>query len=472
MSRKDSCRTSSYLNCVDLPNGSSLLYNGFTSCMDLVPTGFARELLDDNGRKALSSLTPDEMTHLLNRGHLTALTVRGEQEKFRRFVEHVLRVRGEARTGTDGRRAVAFILTYRCNLSCTYCYQSALRQRQTPSAMDGQFVDEFFRLYLKKLFPRCPKKNISLLLFGGEPLLSGNREAIEKILRHAKRFNAPVATATNAVLLPHMLDLMGPEAGRIQRVQVTLDGGRAFHDKVRVGPSGTPTFEEIIRSIRALMKAGVHTSIRVHLHLDGLSFTRELVDYLEREGILGHQYINLYFAPLNSFERENAPSDYFDSISGLFMRVASLQKSPPSSFTHGLTSIMEAETPGSGLRLRYCTAGSGLLRVVDSRGDLYDCYEEAGDRFRRIGRLADGQVMYFKREAAYERRHLLNLPQCLRCSIACYCGGGCLSQARIRNGSIFEPYCQQHKELVAQTLKASFLLHRAPDAGASAKPSA
>ena len=162
-------RTSTYLNAVDVGEGLSLLYNGFTSRIDMVPSDVARQLISGKGRRDFSFLSPGEEQHLANRGHLTRLTVRREQEEFRKLAEHILKV-NEGLKRTNGKRAIAFILTYKCNLSCAYCYQTALRKNENIPSMDEAFVDEFFRIYFNKLFPRRHKKNMSFLLFGGEPL--------------------------------------------------------------------------------------------------------------------------------------------------------------------------------------------------------------------------------------------------------------------------------------------------------------
>ena len=104
-------------------------------------------------------------------------------------------------------------------------------------------MDDFLCNHLDELYPDTPKHRLRFILFGGEPLLPGNRGTIERILRYAKEHGIVVSTATNAVLLPRMLDLTGQEAGKIQNVQVTLDGEQVFHDQSRVTPSGAPTLK-------------------------------------------------------------------------------------------------------------------------------------------------------------------------------------------------------------------------------------
>jgi uncharacterized protein len=467
---KGTLRISSYFNVADVGKSTSLLYNGLTSRIDLVPSDLTRQLREAGGRSDFSFLSPDEVRHLTNRGHLTELSVSREREEFRKLAEGVVEASEELNEKAGGGRAVAFILTYKCNLSCTYCYQHEIRKDESLPSMDEAFVEEFFRRYLKKLFPRCHKKNINFQLFGGEPLLPANRAVIERILKYAKKYGSPVSTATNAAALPQMLDLVGPDAGKIQSLQVTLDGAPSFHDRTRVPRSGAPTFEGMIRSIHALIGAKARVTIRIHLHPDGLEPTRALVRHLDREGILGHEGVYAYFAPINSFDGSDVSVTYFEPFSEIFQYVAMRQKAPPSTFARGLSGIMDATVMRTVLRSRYCAAGAGLLRVVDPRGDIYDCFEEAGNKARRIGALSDGEIRYFKLNGSYRRRHILNMPECLKCSIALYCGGGCPNQARLRNGSLFKPFCQLSREFVGETLKAYFLLKQAGGTGPAPEP--
>ncbi len=189
--------------------GFSLIYNGFTSRIDLVASDVARQMQGSKGRRDFSFLLPEEIAHLLNRGHLTRLSVREEQEEFRRLAQQVLGADESSYLRADAGRTIGFTLTYKCNLSCSYCYQSALRKKGDIPPMSEGFVDEFFRLYFNKLFPGERGKNTGFVLIGGEPLLPGNRGAIERILRYAKKHGANVSAVTNATTLPGMLDSRG-----------------------------------------------------------------------------------------------------------------------------------------------------------------------------------------------------------------------------------------------------------------------
>ena len=175
-------RASSYLNQVDVGDETSLLFNGATLCIDLVPTEYASRL--SNGDD-LSFLSAEEKQHLLKRGHLTALTHKRELEEFWKQVRFI----SEKSIKLDRKRKMgnlSFILTYNCNLSCSYCYQKSLGDNfKIPPPMSGEFVDSLFSNYFSQLFPKVPD-NFLFTLFGGEPLLPNNREAITRILAYTK----------------------------------------------------------------------------------------------------------------------------------------------------------------------------------------------------------------------------------------------------------------------------------------------
>jgi len=445
-------RPSSYLNQVELGDGTSLLYNGSTLCIDLVPSDFAQLVSEGSD---LSFLLPEERQYLLQRGHLTTLTPKGELEEFRKMVRLIL----EKRAALDSKQRIAnlcFILTYKCNLSCGYCYQHSLAEKTKAPPMSAEFVDRFFAEYYPQLYPRKPKQ-LNLTLFGGEPLLPSNREALVRILAYAKRRpSVRLSVATNATTLPEMADLIGPAKGQIRNVQVTLDGDRMLHDENRIPVSGQPTFDATIAAVRRLIDLQAHVSLRLHIHQGKLESAKNLVEYLEKEKILAHRQVTVYFSPINTFASEqNSPAEAA-LFADLFQSVAAKTNRPPSNLDF-MSRFLDMQERKILPKVRFCGAGGDNFQVVDALGDIYGCYEEAGHRDRRIGSFRKGKLEYRPLKASYARRNLLHLPECLSCSAALFCGGGCPSEARLQKGTIFTSYCHQNKEFIAQTLKAFFL---------------
>lgn len=451
-------RPSCYLNIIDTGDGQALLYNGLSMCVDVVPAEIARGFATLEAGAQPTFLRPAEEQHLLRRGHLTRLSVSCEHEEMRKLALALAAREATRNAGPSGSRTLSFILTYSCNLACSYCFQNGLGEapRHSP-AMDEAFVDAFFQRHLDRLFPVTPKDRLRFILFGGEPMLPGNRRTIERILGYAGQHGIFVSTATNGILLPRMLDLIGPGAGKIQGVQVTLDGDQAFHDRLRRAPSGAPTFAATLGSIRQVIQAGAMAFVRVHLHPGGLESTARLVEHLGQEGILGHPQVEVYFAPVHSFHAETISPPELELFSRLFQQVALRQKALPiQNFDH-LGQFMEIDSLKEWSQPHYCSVSAGTHYAVDPHGDLYECLEEAGDKDRRCGSLTEGGIECYDLQAAYRQRHLEHRPECLECSIALFCGGGCISQKRTQGGSATQQFCRQNQFFVGQALKACHL---------------
>jgi uncharacterized protein len=433
--------------------------------MDVVPDEMAHKLVSSEEEGDFLFLLPEEKDHLLQRGHLTCLSRQDEQEELRRLSEAIAQRDSELNRQPFSRRIMTFILTYQCNLSCTYCFQNPVRDRVPQASMSAAFVDDFFNRYLSRLFPETPKNIFRFILFGGEPLLPGNRGAITRILGYAHQHGIHVSTATNALMIPKMLDLIGPERGRIQSVQVTLDGEPAFHDAARITPAGAPTFEATLRILQDLISAKATVLVRVHLHPDRLQSAQRLIEVLERENVLGHEMVEIYFAPVHSFHTREMSSEDLALFSDIFQYVALKQKKPPIQNFDFLEQLMEAKSINNRPQPRYCMVSTGRHCAVDPFGDLYECLEEAGVKSRRIGRLSEGKIETFPLRDIYLKKYLANRPECLQCSIALFCGGGCISQTRTPDDLTFRQFCRQTKIFVQQTLKTCFLLKQAGETG-------
>jgi len=452
-------RASSYLNTVDMGDGTSLLFHGATMCIDLVPTRYVRCMIDGSDDGDFTFLSPEEKQYLQERGHLTQLTRASERAEFKTLVSSILEreCENDRRSG-QGERTLRFILTYNCNLACRYCYQKSLRSKAILPVMSEEFVDRLLSRNLSELFPGKAKKNLRFLLFGGEPLLPANRAAITRILQYSRKHSIKVSVATNATMVAEMADLIGPEYGKIQNVQVTLDGDQLVHDTLRVLHVGQPTFDRMVAAIRQLIRLNAHVFVRIHTHPGKLSSAKKLIEYLGRARLLGHPQVEVYFAPINSFQAEELGSEDLGLFSRLFQTVASKTGVPPSLNLDFLQDILKRESGRFASKIRFCSVGTNHHLIIDPLGDIYACVEEAGDRRRRIGTVSGGRAKFFALKKTYNKRHLLSIPECLACSVALFCGGGCANQARLRHGSIFKAYCLQNKEFIAQTLKAYYLL--------------
>jgi uncharacterized protein len=122
--------------------------------------------------------------------------------------------------------------------------------------------------------------------------------------------------------------------------------------------------------------------------------------------------------------------------------------------------IRGARDPLLSLQPSFCGAHTQTW-VFDALGDIYACWERAGYKEDRIGRVAsDGTLIMEARETAWRSRTVASNPVCGRCPYAFYCGGGCALLAERKSGNLHSNYCddfsRRFKELAAAEVRSLF----------------
>ena len=443
---------SRYLNVVDLGDGRvSLLFNGVNGCLDEVAKELGDVLSSGNAGK-IEAIPRANLNFLADRGHVTALD---PMEELRRFRDLAAALHAE-RSAQASFGGLLLLLSYRCNLSCSYCFQQNNRTSRSGAAMSSAMVDGIFGKHLEKMFPGKTVKD--LYLYGGEPFLPANEPAIRAALLHAKAGGMVVKAITNATMLDRMADVFGPDPGQVSWVQISLDGAREDHDASRVPRSGKPTFDTILANIRLLLGQGTKVAIRLNLDRKKLAALPALLADLRSEGIVGNPLVTMYASPLHDNLGTVDTSEFLgvDALADTVCRLGTDLDNPISLRATELDPIFDIEK-GLGLNhTSYCMQATQNTLVVDPFGDIYACFEEAGATDRRVGRLDENGVDFFPLRDVYQTRHLANLPTCLECSVALACGGHCGVTGRAKTGDLFKPDCGGTKQIILQGLKLAY----------------
>lgn len=121
---------------------------------------------------------------------------------------------------------------------------------------------------------------LQLVLFGGEPLL--NAPGCLALLERTHEIGLKTASMiTNGVLLTPDLAKRLNTAG-LKDAQVTFDGSRADHDRIRIKRSGAPTFDTIVTNIaRATEVTDLRWQLRVNISHHNFERIGELFGQLE-----------------------------------------------------------------------------------------------------------------------------------------------------------------------------------------------
>ncbi|MFE6287366.1 FxsB family cyclophane-forming radical SAM/SPASM peptide maturase [Streptomyces sp. NPDC057877] len=148
----------------------------------------------------------------------------------------------------------------RCNLACRYCYlyegpDQGWRQR--PAATPDRVLDRTaFRIAEHAAVHQLPA--VSVVLHGGEPLLAGTETLVR--FTGLVRDRVPEVCAVHPVIQTNATLLTGRTLDTLARhgvrVGISLDGGTAAHNALRVDHAGRPSWQAAERGARLLADHG------------------------------------------------------------------------------------------------------------------------------------------------------------------------------------------------------------------------
>lgn len=138
---------------------------------------------------------------------------------------------------------VHFQLTRRCNLHCWFCGQWGEHGAFRENCGQAMTTDDWMRVIdsLEQVAQRDGNWP-SVILWGGEPLLS---ESFEPVAKRLHALGAPLGMVTNGTLIDHHVALCR-EA--FQQIYVSIDGVPEVHDAIR----GQGMFARVSDNLRLL----------------------------------------------------------------------------------------------------------------------------------------------------------------------------------------------------------------------------
>ncbi len=475
-------RISSYLIGGQIPKQPFyVIMHGYTGAVDKLPAWLGAPLVANRG-KLLAEMSeaehlPESVLDVLRaRGYLTPLTHEDERRILLRIAASL-----HERDLLNSPSGFMLVPTYTCNLRCPYCFQPHemhAGKGRFAELLSREQVDEAFHIIdqfdhsgaipasLGVVDPCNRNDSVrfeaeyegKIGLFGGEPLCAPTLEIVSYILEQANQRGKSLSAITNGVELNLFEHLLGP--GKIEKLQITLDGSKEYHDQRRIGPGYRETFDRIVRNIEMALDSGVSISTRLNIDTQNIHGVEELSQLFQERGWNRRAGFWAYAAAVHQERQAQAPVTRTDLVQ------ITMQPAVPEHARYHIKSYEKTadETLGACLdgngypfrRSVFCAAETGLL-IFDPLGDVYACWEEIGDREYRIATY-DREGLHWQEVIAknWLMRFPGNIEECSNCPYALIHTSGCASHARKQSGTIFSSACESFKEYFPLTLGNSY----------------
>jgi radical SAM protein with 4Fe4S-binding SPASM domain len=318
-------------------------------------------------------------------------------------------------------------ITQKCNLACPQCYKNS----------GGRDENELTKKEIFSLINQASDAGIfNLFISGGEPTC---REDLFEIIDYAYKKNIRCILTTNGVYGKDILDKI--IASRPLYVQISLDGPKDVHDKIR----GEGNFERSINSIRYLSSKGIKVNITNHLCGPNKDFVEDLVK------VASDLKVSVKFSLMRPIGRNKL--DVVDVLKGkevykVVKNIIFLKKKYPLtriSSDFDKTLLDEPVQCFSGIEFVNCMAGEKTI-TIDSIGRVFPCSFLTPFMELYSGNLREKKLMGIWRQSKVlkEFRARKVSKECQSCSKykkSCLAGCPAVSLASKGSVSALDPMC-------------------------------
>ncbi len=338
------------------------------------------------------------------------------------------------------------LLTWACNLKCIYCYEGA--GEKFNEVMTKESANKYIA-FLKKEAELRNSKLISVILFGGEPLLNFKlgKYILSEIKRYCTQKNKTLVSGivTNGTLITDEI-LNDLKEYNCRTIQITLDGTKNIHDSRRMYKNNKGSFDKVINSIKLICNKSdyVKPVIRINVDKTNLDTTFDLLKYLSDNNLTS---CNIDFGIVHG--ETQACSAYINNCineSQLGETLDLLWK--------------QAKSLGFKMNIRplrrwlHCGLYNDSSFTVAPNADVYKCWEHVGEPKHRIGKLDECGNLKDVNYTFYDwmTRNPLETDSCSKCVYLPVCGGGCGSISYNRENSYHGKGCFKIKGVLEKQI--------------------
>lgn len=337
-------------------------------------------------------------------------------------------------------------LTQRCNLACIYCF----RHIKTTASISNSEINSICN-YIYKYCEKYSIKQFTIQPWGGEPLLE-----LEKIINihdffYKKNMYPKITIETNATLITE--DKASILYANKIAVGVSIDGDKIIHDFQRPFISKKGSFNEVLKGIDNLRKAGYKTFGTISV-ITNKSIERigDIIRYMIKELNINNLKFNIV--------RISSESDLAVTINKIEPFIEELFRTVISLTNEGFQvsegNIVEriynllVRHERNICKSKGCMGGYKMVSF-NRNGDIFPCELTDYDD-EKIGSISQGDLLNIIKSASKQHKYFRDyrISECNNCPWWYYCRGGCHTSIKHNRNSYWgvdEIECRINKKM-------------------------
>lgn len=426
-----------------------VLIHGYTGAISIVPKAIGSVLLQGEPDVLQWNYSTETLEQLIQKGFITTKTI-DEEMNFVYKIANAVHVYQK-----QSYKKFYFLVNYNCNFRCPYCYENLISNKGkewSRQMMTEETVNAAFNC-LSEIESNRDKHNKEIVLYGGEPLMKDNLTIIPYIVEKGKLLGYCFSAITNGYDLNLFADLLGPK--QIEKIQITLDGDKNYHNKRRFHYEKGASFDKIINNIQLALGKGVKVLIRSNVDNFNIGNVRKLVDIFKELGFKDNPLFSFYPAILKDNPNNILDTTKVKSISYLkpaeFEDINDEFKNNTGAYSSLILYALKNKKPLQ-LRPSFCGAQTGLY-ILDPYCNIYCCLESVGISKHIIGNYKN-HLQWNEMYAYWKDRNSSTISACRRCKYALICGGGCA--AKVMHIGMNEPYCDSFPNILQTNVRRAY----------------
>lgn len=296
--------------------------------------------------------------------------------------------------------------TMRCNFGCFYCFEQDNKQQ---GLMSEEIASKII-LFLKAHH----KEQVSIVWFGGEPMLGFDRIAYICNLLNKEGIKYTSSMITNGSLFTES-NVKSLSLLNLKFIQFSMDGVGATHDKRRYFIGGKPSFTIVMKNIELILNTTeVPIVIQITMDRQNPNAYKEMLDFCYENfpKFIESGKLQVGFNNVQNRTGFDINGSCFTSEELISFEIDKLQEQRDDS-----VKIPTLAKP--------CMFRSSWYFAIDPQGNLYKCIEQIGNSSKRIGSLKDDAISRHSIAMSAFQEDPFNDPECLDCPVLPICGGGC-----------------------------------------------